>query len=182
MPSPKPSAGPAWHCLRTRKKAEHLAAHHVTQLAGVEVFCPRLRLLRPTRRGRRWFVESMFPCYLFARFDPIDQLRAVRHAHHVTGLVHFGGELATLSESEIAALRTLVGPEEIREVQDSLREGDPAEILTGPLRGLEAVVTRVLPARDRVRLLLEFLGSQREVDVSRNVVGGPERPPPGLAR
>ena len=35
----------------------------------------------------------------------------------------------------------------------------------GAFRGLKAVVTRVMPARERVQVLLEFLGRQTSVEV-----------------
>lgn len=173
---------PAWFCLRSKKKSEHLAAGNLRQLEEVEAFCPRLRLLRPTRVGRRWFVEALFPGYLFARFLPGPSLRAVRHSHGVTGIVEFGGQASIVPDAQIEALRALVDADGVRQVEDTLQAGDNAEILAGPLRGLEAVVTHILPARERVRLLIEFLGSLREVEVDRIVVAGPRRLPGGLGR
>jgi transcriptional antiterminator RfaH len=173
---------PQWFCLRSKKKSEHLAARNLRQMEEVEAFCPRLRLLRPTMRGRRWFVEALFPGYLFARFRPGPSLRVVRHGHGITGVVEFGGLPSVVPDREIEALRTLVDEDEVRQVEDDLAPGDAAEILAGPLRGLEAVVRVVMPARERVRVLLEFLGSYREVEVDRAVVAGPRRPPSGLTR
>lgn len=179
---PLSSDPPQWFCLRSKKKAEHQAAGRLRQMEGVEVFCPRLRLLRATVRGRRWFVEALFPGYLFARFQAGPNLRAVRYSPGVTGVVEFGGFPTALPDREIEALRGLVDENEVREVEDDLTPGDQAEILSGPLRGLEAVVRVVMPARERVRVLLEFLGSLREVEVDREVVAGPRRPPSGLTR
>jgi len=173
---------PAWFCLRSKKKSEHLAAGNLRQLEEVEAFCPRLRMLRPTRLGRRWFVEALFPGYLFARFLPGASLRAVRHSHGVTGIVEFGGQSAVVPDAQIEALKALVDADGVRQVEDTLQTGDSAEILAGPLRGLEAVVTHILPARERVRLLIEFLGSLREVEVDRTIVAGPRRLPGGLGR
>ena len=55
-----------WRCLRGKPKREHLAAQHL-RLAGFEAFCPRIRHQRRTVRGKVWFVEALFPGYLFAR-------------------------------------------------------------------------------------------------------------------
>src|SRR5258705_13817412 len=59
----------AWYCIRTHMKREPIGAAHLRQLPGVEVFNPQLGLLRSTRRGRFCNTESLFPNYLFARFD-----------------------------------------------------------------------------------------------------------------
>ena len=41
---------PLWFCLRTQPKHEHIAAATLTRNLGLEVFHPRLRLERATRR------------------------------------------------------------------------------------------------------------------------------------
>jgi hypothetical protein len=38
-------------------------------------------------------------------------------------------------------------------------------VLEGPFRGFEAIVTRVVPAQERVCVLLEFLGRQSMVQL-----------------
>ena len=82
----------AWYCLRSKVKQEHVAAGSLRQLPGVEVFAPRLRFRKPTRRGPVWFVEALFPGYLFARFDWEAQAKAVQYAYGVLGIVHFGAK------------------------------------------------------------------------------------------
>lgn len=183
MPVPHHVASdPAWYCLRSKRKAEHQAVGHLRQIEGVEAFSPRLRFQRPTRRGKVWFVEAAFPAYVFARFQPAIHLAEVRHCQGITGVVSFGEGMPVIPEAEIQALRELVGDDEVHEVPDVLKAGDEAELVAGPFRGLRAVVSRVMPARDRVAILLEFLGSLREVEVDRDIVAGPPRPPGRLSR
>lgn len=173
---------PEWFCLRAKTRTEHIAAANLAILEGVEPFAPRLRILRSTRRGRVWFVEPLFPGYLFARFDRSLDLRRVRHNPGVTGMVEFGGTPITIPPEQIDHLRALIGPEEICEVREGVREGDEVEIVGGALRGIEAVVTRVMPARDRVRVLLEFLGQLREVEISGHDISTPKRIPTHLKK
>ena len=52
---------PEWFCVRCQTKREHIAAGHLRELLGVEVFCPRLRYRKATRRGKIWWMEPMFP-------------------------------------------------------------------------------------------------------------------------
>jgi len=81
---------PLWYCLRSQPKHEHIAAAHLRQTPGIEVFCPRIRIQRKTRRGLKWFVEAMFPNYLFARFDRTQNQTLVRYSPGISGIVHFG--------------------------------------------------------------------------------------------
>src|SRR6266487_2532652 len=77
-------------CLKAQLKREHLAATAVRRLFHIECFSPRLRFRRMTRRGPVWFVEAMFPGYLFAKFVYGEQHRAVESSHGIRGIVHFG--------------------------------------------------------------------------------------------
>src|ERR1051325_6523310 len=41
----------------------------------------------------------------------------------------------------------------------------PVQFIEGPFQGLEVVITQLLPARERIRVLLEFLGRSVEMEV-----------------
>ena len=56
-----PGAAPAWFCLRTQPKHEHIAAAHFRGDPDLEVYLPRIRFKRATRRGPVWFTEALVP-------------------------------------------------------------------------------------------------------------------------
>ena len=157
---------PVWFCLKTQPKREHLAATALRRQFGVECFSPRLRFRRMTERGPVWFVEAMFPGYLFVKFVYSTQHRAVESSHGIRGLVHFGDRLATLPENIVAALQLRVGAEEIVTLDSSLKIGQTVEIVEGPFQGLEVLVTHLLPAKERICVLFEFLGRILEIEIS----------------
>ena len=159
-------ADPVWFCLKTQPKREHLAATALRRQFGVECFSPRLRFRKMTQRGPVWFVEAMFPGYLFAKFVYSTQHRAVESSHGIRGIVHFGDRLATLPENIVAALQSRVGEEEIVTLDCSLKVGQSVEIIEGPFQGLEVVVTHLLSAKNRIRVLFEFLGRSMQMEIS----------------
>jgi transcriptional antiterminator RfaH len=93
--------------------------------------------------------------------------RRVEHAAGVQGILHFGNDVATVDLETIAALRERAGEEEIVTIDPAIEVGQSVKITEGPFQGLEAVVTRVLPAKERVRVLLEFLGRSVETEIPR---------------
>src|SRR5512137_7046 len=99
---------PAWFCLRTQPKHEHIAAAHLQQDSDIAVYLPRIRFKRATRRGPVWFTEALFPNYLFARFDLAACLRRVCHARGIRGVVHFGDRWPIVPETVIDELRATV--------------------------------------------------------------------------
>lgn len=154
----------AWFCLRSQPKHEHIAAARLRQ-GGFEAFSPRIRFKRATRRGPVWVTEALFPCYLFAKFNWLESAREVHHSHAIAGIVHFGAKWPTIPEETILDLRKAVGEQELCVVDDSLSPGDEITISGGVFHGLQAVVTQVKPAQERVRVLLEFLGRQTTAEI-----------------
>jgi transcriptional antiterminator RfaH len=107
----------------------------------------------------------MFPGYLFARFVYLLHHRRVEHAPGIQCLVHFGDYVATLDEDAVAALHQNAGADEIVTVDPEIQVGQSVRIAEGPFQGLEALVTRLMPAKERIRVLLDFLGRSVETEV-----------------
>jgi transcriptional antiterminator RfaH len=155
-----------WYCVKSQSKHEHIAAAHLRLLDDVRVFCPRVRIQRRTRNGLRWFVEAMFPSYLFARFNLARQHSLVKYSQGVSGIVQFGSRFARVPDQAVEELMTFMGEDDLKTISFPVAEGDEVEVVEGPLQGQQGVVTKLLPARERVRVLLEFLGSSHEVELS----------------
>ena len=82
----------AWYCARTKPKHEHIAAANVRRNLGLEVFHPRLRVERATRRGLVHLVEPLFPCYIFVRCEIEKTLNEIRYSNGISSIVHFAGQ------------------------------------------------------------------------------------------
>ena len=167
---PSTAVEAAWYCLQAKHKHEHIAAVHLRSLKGVVVFCPRIRFKRQTRIGVARFTEALFPGYLFAHFSLAKMQRAVAYAREVRCIVQFASRYPTIDPVTIAQLREHVGDNEIREMDYEPSRGDNVKVAEGAFAGLEAVVTQILPARARVRVLMDFLGRKVEAELERSFV------------
>ena len=164
------SPDPRWFCLKAQPKHEHLAAAALQQLHRVDCFVPRIRYRKSTTRGVVWFVEPMFPGYLLARFIYRDLHRAVQHAPGVTAIVRFGDRIAVIDDAALEPLRESIGADQLVVFDPEVRLGDTIKIAEGAFLGLEAVVTQLLPAKERVKVLIDFLGRPVETEIHRNKV------------
>lgn len=153
-----------WFCLKAAPKREHLAAITLRRELGVSVLAPRIRFRKLTARGPVWFVEAMFPGYLFAEFVYSELHRRVVSANGINGIVRFGSHVPTLDAAVLDPLRS--SSDQIITFDRRLEVGETVKIAEGPFRGFEALVTRLLPAAKRVQILLEFLGRGIEIGVS----------------
>jgi transcriptional antiterminator RfaH len=165
----KGSSEVAWFCVRSHNKHEHIAAAYLRRCAMIEVFFPRIRLRRACKHGSFWMTEALFPNYLFARFDR-GLVAQVHYAPGVSGVVHFGVLWPAIPDQIINDLRQRVGGEQVFVFSSDLRLGDQVQITAGVLRGLSAVVTRVMTGHERVRVLMDFLGRQTSVELHRDSV------------
>jgi transcriptional antiterminator RfaH len=161
---------PAWFCLRAKPKSEHIAAGHLKTNLGFEVFAPQIRFKRSTHRGAVWVTEPLFPSYLFAKYRFRESSRLVHYSPGIRGVVHFGCKWPAVPDGAIEELRQIYGHETVHVIDPTPQAGDAVEIAGGAFHGLKAVVTRVMPARERVGLLLDFLGRQTMVELSLNQV------------
>lgn len=165
----------AWYCARTHPKHEHVAAASLRQNHGLEVFHPRLRMERATRRGPVRVIESLFPCYVFVRCQLDRDFNHIRYTTGISGFVHFGQQIPRVSDSVIDDLKLCFESEEPMRVEEPLYAGAEVTVAEGAFQGSHGIIVRVLPARQRVQILLELLGRPTITEVDRKSLVLPNR-------
>ena len=161
---------PAWYCIHSHPKHEHIAAANLRHLRGVEVFNPQLRFLRCTVRGPVRSTEPLFPNYLFARFVLEASLDKIRFMPSVTRVLSFGDRVPSIADNVIAELRHSLADTEQHVFTDMPLQGQEVEIVDGPFRGARAIVRRILPARQRVQVLMDVLGRSTVTELNLGTV------------
>ena len=150
----------SWYALRSKPHKEEALWGQL--LAGdIETFYPRLRVRPVNPRSRK--VVPYFPGYMFVNADLEDVgASTFNYMPFSIGLVSFGGEPATVSETLIRDLTR-----RLHEIVDSggvlfdgLSPGDPVWIREGPFAGYKALFDVRLSGKDRVRVLLQMLNER----------------------
>ncbi|MGD9896383.1 MAG: transcription termination/antitermination protein NusG [Candidatus Methylacidiphilaceae bacterium] len=160
--------------MRAQPKRERIAYESLLLLDGVETLLPLLRYSRLRKGKRVWATEPLFPGYLFACFEPLLRLNAVRYAQGVATIVQFGGRYPLIPCSAADQLRQLLGPDQLITLQNTLEPGMEVKVGTGPFCGLSAIVREYVPGKERVRILFDWLGRQIETEVSSSDVVLPD--------
>jgi transcriptional antiterminator RfaH len=161
------SSGMGWYCARTKPKHEHIAAANIARKLDLEVFHPRLRLERATRRGMMRVVEPLFPCYIFVRCVLEKRLDEIRHVTGISSLVHFGQRIPAVPDAAIDELKQCFETEEPMAMEDGVKAGAEVTIVDGAFMGFSGMVVRTLSAGQRVQILLDFLGRITVTEVDR---------------
>ena len=156
---------PAWYSARTKPKHEHIATASLRRHLALEVFFPRIRLEKPTRRGLVRVMEPLFPCYIFIRCVVEDCVNDIQRVSGVSRLVQFGNKFPQVADVIIEELKACFGTEELLVVENRLAPGDEVTVATGAFAGMDAQVLKSLPAKKRVQILLDILGRPTTVEV-----------------
>jgi len=175
---PSTKSEPAWFCIRSQPKREHIASANLMRQKNIEVFNPRLRSKKMTRRGPVWFTESLFPNYFFARFVLQVDLENVKFTSGVSHVVQFGNCYAAIPNATIEELQKSFGQNELVLSAELPGKGDKVKISGPVLGGFEGIVLRVMPAKQRVQVLLEMLGRTSMVEIGLAAVIAERRPLP----
>ena len=155
-----------WVVVRTKPRQEKTAAHHLAQRA-VAPYCP-LFLQPPWHLRAPRGPVPLFPGYIFASLDPAEQMSAVRYCPGVLAPVTFGGELATVDQGLIDAIRAregLRGYALPTEQEEGIPDGSTVRIMSGPFEGIEGVFNGTLRGGQRAKVLLSLLRGRQLVEV-----------------
>lgn len=157
----------AWYCARTKPKHEHIAAAGVRERLGLQVFYPRLRMERVTQRGVVRAVEPLFPCYIFVRCVLAQNLNEIQYTSGISTIVHFNTNIPTVPDPIIEELQDCFEGEEPMTARERIVPGMEVLVAEGVFEGVQATVLRVLPAKQRVQVLLSILGRPTPVEINR---------------
>jgi transcriptional antiterminator RfaH len=147
-----------WCCAQLDPHRERLALHCLRELAGFEVYSPRIKPPRSRMSSPSKPKEStrpLFPGYAFVRIEL--QWSAARWSPGVTRIVLDGNVPARVPDGVIAELRSRERDGVIELPERRLVRGRLVRILRGPFRHLEGLVAGLAP-HERVAILLGTLG------------------------
>ena len=160
------SASRVWAVLTAKPRKEGPALTFLEK-EGFEAYCPQL--LNP-RRSRA--VQPLFPGYFFVWLSPLVELPVVRHFPCVSRALTFGDQVACVEPELVENWRAREGGRGYLtpEPAPAFQVGQQVRFKEGPFIGLEGTVIGNLPARERVRILLEHLGMVVPVEADRSVL------------
>ena len=109
-------------------------------------------------------VEVLFPGYIFVNTN-LDKYKSLKYTKGIGKIIQFGDNIANVSNEEIESMKMLEETSKIDPVVSQVKIGQAVTIAKGSLKGTIAKVCS-LPAKERVGILLSFLGTVRRVTIS----------------
>jgi len=149
-----------WFALQVRTRHEAGVADQLSG-QGYDRFLPLYKVRKRWSDRIKEVDAPLFPGYLFCRFNPHDRLPILK-TPGVIQIVSFQSGPAAVDESEIRSIQSLVAAGVPHQPWPFLAAGDRVRIESGPLLGLEGILTEV---RSSFRLVLSVTLLQRSVAV-----------------
>ena len=108
-------------------------------------------------------VEILFPGYIFVKTS-FSNYSALKYTVGIKNIIKFGDNIPCLSDEEIEAMQMAEKTSKIDPVALQIQIGQDVTIAKGSLKG-NIVKVCSLPSKERVGVLLSFLGSLRRVTI-----------------
>ena len=109
-------------------------------------------------------VELLFPGYIFVNTD-LENYSALKYTMGIKNIIKFGDNISRISSEEIEAIQMAEETSKLNPAVQQIQIGQEVKISKGSLTG-SIVKVCSLPSKERVGVLLNFLGSLRRVTVS----------------
>lgn len=125
------------------------------------------RRLKERRAGKWYFVtRTLFPGYVLIKGD-IDQetMQLFKDVPGLLKLLKSGTEPLRIDSWEMEALGRLICNGEIISLSTILMENDRVTVVDGPLVSMEGYIRSIDCRKGRAKIVLNFLGEERMVDL-----------------
>jgi transcriptional antiterminator RfaH len=160
-----------WYVVHTNPKQEDRADCNL-RAWGIETLNPKLKTHRfNTFTGAPIYItRSLFPRYIFAKFNVHKQLGKIAFTRGVHHVVSFGGQPISVDEDIIQTVIARIDKNGFVKIGEELKQGDKVVIKAGPMRDFQGIFERQLKDNDRISILLTTISYQGRVVISRDLL------------
>ena len=165
--------GSAWYALFVKTGEENLVKERLDYRfhGDPAVMIPK-KVIKERKNGK-WYrrVRNLFPGYIF--------LHGVMNEENYSNLWQVPGlykllctdrEPVRIPDCEIKVFSHLFDKEYIIQESVILMEGEEVSIISGPLTALQGKILKVDKRKGRARVLINFLGEERVIDLGVNII------------
>ncbi|WP_158220686.1 transcription/translation regulatory transformer protein RfaH [Paraferrimonas haliotis] len=158
-----------WYLVYSKPKSEQRAKENL-EAQQLEVYLPTLTRKKRLKSVTKSVTETLFPGYLFVRFDPEQfSVRTIKNTRGVASVVQFGSCLQQVPEQAIQAIKCklLDQPQQFVSTAETFNSGDNVEVTEGPFAHLNAIYD-IESGEQRCFVLLEMMGNQHRIELAQD--------------
>lgn len=158
-----------WYVIQTKPKKEEQATSYLSG-KGLETFNPLtgIFIVRNGRTHKEY--RSLFPGYIFGRFDVEQNYSLVRWGRGVKKILGFGSYPAPLAEEVVEIIRRRTDEHGIVRRHCHFEGNEKVRIRSGPLKDLYGIFEEWVSETERVRILLNLIGYQPTIELHYSMI------------
>ncbi len=156
----------SWYVIHTKPGNEYRVETNLSN-QEIEVFLPLLESFQYSSGKIAQKIKPLFPNYLFAMLDIESQYYKVKWTRGVNKILGNGSEPIPISEKVIRTIKDRMGENNLAKLDEGLEEGTLVQFTSGPFKDLMGVFDKKMSDGTRVRVLLNLIGVDVPVQVSR---------------
>lgn len=158
-----------WFVIHTKPRDEYRVKNHFEGME-IETLLPLCENFQYSHGRMCRVINPLFSNYLFARLDLERHYYKVKWTRGVNRILGAANEPIPISEPVIQMLKDRMGGDGTVKLLEDLQEGDLVQITSGPLKDFIGVFQRRLSSGERVRILLNLIGAEVPVQISRSQI------------
>ena len=153
-----------WFVIQTKPKKEAAAARYLER-GSIEVFFPKMESMTMVFGKSKKVIKSLFPNYIFARFDPFVSYRLVNWSRGVSRVLGFENGPAPICDEVIEIIKKRVDTNCVVKKALHLKAEDRIRVRSGPLMDLMGIFERWISDEGRVSVLLKLLNYNAKLEL-----------------
>ena len=107
--------------------------------------------------------EVLFPGYIFIN-TRLEDYSLIKYTKGIKKVVKFGRSIPCLTDNEIKSIQSIEKLSYLEPITPTINIGQEAVVADGPFKGTSVKICS-LPSKNRIEVLLTFLGSLRRVNI-----------------
>ena len=153
-----------WIAVYTKPRHEKTVLNQFEE-KGINSYLPLIRQKHRWSDRMKWVETPIFKSYIFAHVELKDNLEVLqtRGVHHI---VKFQNKIAVIPEIQITNLRKIIEGGFDPFPSDYFIIGDEVEVIGGPLRGINGIVSRN-DAPDKLIIKIDVIQHAVAVQIER---------------
>jgi len=156
--------GLRWFVVRTKPRNEERAQSYLLQ-HGINTFLPWMETSQSNAGKAIKTLKPLFPSYLFAQFDLMQNYPLVKWGKGVNKILGFGKYPTPIADEVLSIIKSRTDEKNIVKKAYNLNKDDRIRITSGPLKDLLGIFDRWVSDSGRVRILLNLIGYQPRVEL-----------------
>ena len=158
-----------WYVIHTKPGNEHRVETNLSN-QEIETFLPLFENFQCFQGKLVQKIKPLFPNYLFAKLDIDLHYYKVKWTRGVSKILGVGSEPSPISERVIQTIKERMGENKLVRLDDGLEQGALIQFTSGPFKDLMGVFDKKMSDGKRVRVLLNLIGVDVPVQVSRHQI------------